>query len=80
MPTYEYHCPTNGRTIEVWHSMRETLTQWGELCERAGLEAGGTPRQAAIQKNITTGMLLNKPGSKTSHSGGSCCGDSGCAG
>ena len=80
MPTYEYHCPTNGQTIEVWHSMRETLSQWGELCERAGLETGSTPRHAPIHKRITTGMFLGKPGSKVSDWAGSCCGDAGCAG
>jgi len=36
MPTYEYRCETNGRTLEVSHSMRETIATWGELCDRVG--------------------------------------------
>ena len=36
MPTYDYYCPANARTLEVRHSMSEKLSTWGELRARAG--------------------------------------------
>ena len=32
MITYDYHCDANGETITVSHSIKETLTNWGQLC------------------------------------------------
>lgn len=63
MPIYEYHCPTNGQTIEVWHSMLKTLTDWGQLCESAGLPPGPTPRNTPVQRRIGAGMVMRKSGS-----------------
>jgi predicted nucleic acid-binding Zn ribbon protein len=37
MPTYDYHCPANGRVIEVSHKISDQVASWGELCRRAGL-------------------------------------------
>ncbi len=59
MPRYDYHCPANDRTVEVSHSMTETLRTWGELCRRAGIDAGGTPADAPVHRpvNRTVGVL-----------------------
>ena len=35
MPVYAYFCRANGRTVEVFHSMKEDLGSWAEVCERA---------------------------------------------
>ena len=35
MITYDYHCDANGETITVSHSIKETLTNWGQLCSLA---------------------------------------------
>jgi hypothetical protein len=43
MPTYDYYCENNGKTVEVSHRMSEQVASWGELCERAGIDAGDTP-------------------------------------
>jgi len=52
MPTYEYHCPANGRVVTVVHRMVEDLHTWGELCGRAGIDPGDTPPDAPIAKKI----------------------------
>ena len=31
MPAYDYHCETNGRTVEVSHTMTTLLQTWGGL-------------------------------------------------
>ncbi|MBP0000541.1 MAG: zinc ribbon domain-containing protein, partial [Cyanobacteria bacterium SID2] len=33
MPIYVYHCPDNQKTLEVLHSMHQTIATWGELCQ-----------------------------------------------
>lgn len=78
MPIYEYHCPANGQTVEVWHSMLKTLTDWGQLCEEAGLPPGQTPPSTPVHRRVGAGMVMRKPGSHGSHSSGTCCGDAGC--
>lgn len=59
MPTYDYRCDTNDRVIEVNHRMSENLTNWGELCERAGLEIGDTPADAAVHRLATGGNVIS---------------------
>ena len=34
MPTFDFHCPANGQTVEVMLKLHETLSTWGELCAR----------------------------------------------
>ncbi len=53
MPYYEYHCDTNKQTIEVRHGMDERLETWGELAERAGVEAGTTPADTPVDKLLS---------------------------
>ena len=49
MPYYEYRCPQNGRTVEVRHSMSDTVETWGDLCARAEVSADGTPAAAPVE-------------------------------
>lgn len=58
MPTYDYLCEANGQVVEVKHPMSDTLSTWGEVCERAGLEAGDTPADAPVQRLATGGQVV----------------------
>lgn len=64
MPRYDYHCPENGRTVEVSHSMQETLQTWSELCDRAGIDLGPTPAGAPVVRpiNRSVGVLAGGGG------------------
>ena len=42
MITYDYHCDANGETLTVSHSIKETLTTWGDLCSLANHRYGET--------------------------------------
>lgn len=59
MPTYDYRCETNGRVLEVSHRMSESLSTWGELCERAGIEPADTPVDAPVHRLATGGNVIN---------------------
>lgn len=58
MPTYDYHCPTNRRTLEVRHSMSQNLATWGELCALAGIDTGDTPVDSPVKRLITGGAII----------------------
>lgn len=58
MPTYDYHCDANGRTVEVRHGMNEQLSTWGELCEQAGIGMGDTPAGSPVRKLATGGQVV----------------------
>jgi hypothetical protein len=77
MPTYDYRCDANGLVLEVSHRMNETLSTWGELCERAGMEPAGTPMDAPVHRLATGGNLVSRVnlGSGTAPvcGTGSCC-------
>jgi hypothetical protein len=75
MPYYEYHCASNGRTLEVRHSMSERLSTWGEVAERAGMDAGDTPVDAPVERLLSTPVPLTGSGQEQGFQG---CG-SGCA-
>lgn len=80
MPRYEYRCEANGEVVEVSHSMSEQLSTWGEVCERAGIDAGKTPTRTPVEKVISLGFV--KGGSKPGPSGadfGGCGPGCGCA-
>lgn len=82
MPTYDYRCATNGRIVEVRHHMNEAVSTWAELCELAGIDRGGTPAEAPVEKLITGGQVVRRsslgdadmPACGT----GSCCGGGMC--
>ncbi len=59
MPTYDYRCDTNGRVVEVSHRMSESLSTWGELCERAHVALGDTPADAPVHRMATGGNLIS---------------------
>mgnify|MGYP001052812318 CR=1 FL=1 len=78
MPTYDYQCDANGRVVEVKHGMSDVMTNWGELCERAGIELGETPADSPVRKLATGGNVV-----KSSSMGGGDlppCASGGCSG
>jgi hypothetical protein len=66
MPTYDYYCPANARTLEVWHGMNESLATWGELCVRAQIDPGDTPLDSPIERLSTGGNIISARGEATS--------------
>ncbi len=50
MPYYEYHCPANGRTVEVRHGMSERLASWSEVAERSATPLGNTPPDSPVER------------------------------
>jgi len=54
MPTYDYHCPANGQTVTVAHSIRDSLTTWAELADLAGVALGDTPGSAPVERLISS--------------------------
>lgn len=58
MPTYDYACDTNERTIEVRHKMSETIASWGELCEIAEIDPGSTPIDVPVRKLANGGQVV----------------------
>lgn len=58
MPTYDYRCDANDRVLEVKHGMSESLSNWGQLCEKAGIEPGDTPPDTPVTRLITGGALV----------------------
>lgn len=79
MPTYDYRCDFNGRTLEVRHAMSESLSTWGELCARLGIDPGATPETEPVRRLITGGIVINSEnlGSGTAppcETGAPCCG------
>lgn len=48
MPSYDYYCTANGRTVEVEHSMSKKLTIWAEVCYFAQIPLGDTDPQAPV--------------------------------
>jgi predicted nucleic acid-binding Zn ribbon protein len=78
MPTYEYYCEANDQTVEVMHSMSETLATWGELCACAGIDLQSTSEDAVVQKKLSAISLLKKKVAAMVGGGGGCCGGGGC--
>ncbi len=87
MPTYDYHCPSNGRVVEVSHKMAEKIANWGELCRKAGIPLDGTSGKAKVEKLMSASGVVHAGslGSKverpcdTGPCGGGGCGGGGCA-
>ena len=80
MITYDYHCDANGETITVSQSIKETLTNWGQLCSLANHHMGQTPPHTPIRRLIScqeteadesTLSMFSK--SKSSGGGCGCC-------
>lgn len=77
MPTYDYLCETNGVQLEVRHGINQQLTNWGELCALAGIDAGETPPEAPVKKLITAAALVNRSALSNPEPA---CGGGGCSG
>lgn len=77
MPTYDYRCEANGRVLEVKHRMSEEINTWGELCERAGIEAGETPADSPVKRLATGGQVVTS--SNLGNDSAPTCGMGGCA-
>jgi hypothetical protein len=76
MPKYDYRCEQNEKTIEVSHSMNETVNTWGELCTLAGIDPGETPGDSPVHKIISGGYVATgapSPASSHSCTAPSCC-------
>lgn len=71
MPTYDYHCADNGRTLQVQHRMSEEVTTWGELCRLAGEDVGSTAPDAAVAKVHLTTQLMQRKNVGSDSKGGS---------
>lgn len=83
MPTYDYLCEANGRTIEVSHAMRERLATWGQVCEHAGIEPGDLAADTPVTRMISgPGVVrsssLKNPELPPCQTGAPCCGANSC--
>ena len=52
MPAYDYHCETNGRTVEVSHTMTTLLQTWGQLCDTAESGSGRNPGRCTAAARV----------------------------
>jgi hypothetical protein len=82
MPTYDYRCEVNGRVLEVRHGMNEVVKDWGELCERSGVELGDTPADTPVKRLISGGQFISSShlheAEAPSCAAGPCCGGGVC--
>ncbi|MBM4183195.1 MAG: hypothetical protein FJ207_03105 [Gemmatimonadetes bacterium] len=69
MPYYEYRCASNGRTLEVRHGMDEHLETWGQLAGLAGVEPGGTPAEAPVERLLSAPVPLKGGGGQAAFQG-----------
>ena len=74
MPTYDYRCEQNLRTVTVQHGMKDAIRTWGELCQRAGLEPSGTPAAAPVERIISGGIALPIASASPALPMAGCCG------
>ena len=78
MPTYDYRCEENGRTLEVFHHMQDRIRTWGELCRLLGIGTDGTPAEAQVHKVLSGGGVVKSEnlgsGMEPPCATGPCCG------
>jgi len=79
MPTYDYFCEANGQRVEVSHKMSESISSWGDLCQRAHIEPGETPADTPVRKLISGGAVVGASALKNPEPAPSC-GGGGCGG
>jgi len=53
MPAYDYFCETNGRTVEVVHTINASLNTWGEVCYVAQIPLGDTDPLSPVRKVLS---------------------------
>ncbi|WP_462321396.1 FmdB family zinc ribbon protein [Halochromatium sp.] len=78
MPTYDYRCEANGRIVEVNHRMSETISTWGELCERAAMPCGDTPASTPVNRMANGGNLISSSALGSGQAPAPACGAGGC--
>lgn len=79
MPTYDYRCEANQAIYEVKHAISESLSSWGELCERAGIDPGDIAPDSEVTRLISGGGVvrsgsLKNPEAPPCMTGGGCSG------
>ncbi|MCZ6804117.1 MAG: zinc ribbon domain-containing protein [Proteobacteria bacterium] len=52
MPSYDYYCELNGETVEATHSIKASISNWGELCYVTQYPLGETDPLAPVRKLI----------------------------
>ena len=57
MANYDYFCESNGKTIEVSHSINDKLLTWGELCACAGIDPGDTDPDTPVKRLLNGGAI-----------------------
>ncbi len=62
MPIYDYFCPTNNQKLEVWHSINENITTWGQLCKLAKCDTGDTPENTPVKRMISAPRIIIETG------------------
>jgi predicted nucleic acid-binding Zn ribbon protein len=75
MPSYDYYCATNGRTVEVRHGMNESLHTWKDVCKHAEIDLGDTAADAPVKRLISGGQFVSASALKNPEprcGGGSC--------
>ena len=82
MPTYDYRCESDGQVFEVKHSISQTVSTWGELCELGNIDPQDIAIDTPVKKVISTGGVvksstLKNPEAPPCMTGGGCSG-SGC--
>jgi len=53
VPSYDYYCELNDETVEVTHSIKDNISNWGELCYASQHPLGETDPLAPVRKVIT---------------------------
>ncbi|NEP08284.1 MAG: zinc ribbon domain-containing protein [Okeania sp. SIO2G4] len=62
MPVYDYFCSTNQQKLEVWHSINENITTWGQLCKLAKCDLGDTPEDTPVKRMISAPRIIVETG------------------
>ena len=53
MPSYDYYCELNGETVEATHSIKDRISNWGELCYVTQHPLGEIDPLAPVRKVIS---------------------------
>ncbi len=78
MPTYDYHCAANGRTLSARHRMNELIVTWGELCAHAAESLGDTPTDTPVSKVFTASNVVKSESLGSGCAPAENCGMGGC--
>ncbi|MSR15948.1 MAG: zinc ribbon domain-containing protein [Gammaproteobacteria bacterium] len=71
MPTYDYHCEHNARTVQIIHRMSQDVQTWGDVCAMAKIEVGDTPSSAPVLKVHLGTMRMHRRNVGSDSMGGS---------